>query len=205
MSDALEALIADGQGRDGAVAVADSIFMSKGIANSYLVASSEGDLLINTGLHFEAPEIKARFGRVSEGPLRTIVFTQGHPDHVGGWSQFDAPGVATIAQANHADVREYWRRLHPFYARRIAKLWGRSFDVDTSYLPPEPVITTAFIDSHAFDLGGRRFELYAVPGGEAIDALVVWLPEPRSVFMGNLMGPMFGHVPNLYTIRGDKI
>jgi alkyl sulfatase BDS1-like metallo-beta-lactamase superfamily hydrolase len=25
------------------------------------------------------------------------------------------------------------------------------------------------------------------------------------VFIGNLMGPFFGHVPNLYTLRGDKI
>ena len=66
-------------------------------------------------------------------------------------------------------------------------------------------MTTTFIDSHTFTLGGRRFELYAVPGGEATDALVVWLPGERTVFVGNLLGPVFGHVPNLYTIRGDKI
>ena len=34
---------------------------------------------------------------------------------------------------------------------------------------------------------------------------MVWLPEHRTVFIGNLMGPFFGHVPNLYTLRGDKI
>src|SRR5207253_1815165 len=89
--------------------------------------------------------------------------------------------------------------------RRIMKLWGRFTDVDTSYRPPEPVLTTSFIDSHCFELGGRRFELYSTPGGEATDALVVWLPEEQTVFIGNLMGPVFGHVPNLYTVRGDKI
>ena len=31
------------------------------------------------------------------------------------------------------------------------------------------------------------------------------MPEHRTVFIGNLMGPFFGHVPNLYTLRGDKI
>ena len=37
-------------------------------------------------------------------------------------------------------VREYWRRLHPFYVRRIAKLWGRfTGDIDTERHPPEPV------------------------------------------------------------------
>ena len=33
----------------------------------------------------------------------------------------------------------------------------------------------------------------------------MWLPHDRTVFTGNMMGPMYGHVPNLYTIRGDKI
>ena len=31
------------------------------------------------------------------------------------------------------------------------------------------------------------------------------MPEHRTVFIGNLLGPFFGHVPNLYTLRGDKI
>jgi alkyl sulfatase BDS1-like metallo-beta-lactamase superfamily hydrolase len=67
------------------------------------------------------------------------------------------------------------------------------------------VLTDSFIDSHVFELGDRRFELYSTPGGETTDALVVWMPEHRIVFIGNLMGPFFGHVPNLYTLRGDKI
>lgn len=180
--------------------------MSRGIANAYLVTTSEGDVLVNTGLPSEAPEIHSRFERASANPLRVIVFTQGHPDHVGGWSELTGPGVETIAQANHADVREYWRALHPFYAGRIARLWGLIRpDELAAALPPEADVTTTFIDSHALTLGGRYFEFYAVPGGEATDALVVWMPGERTVFVGNLLGPVFGHVPNLYTIRGDKI
>ncbi len=44
-------------------------------------------------------------------------------------------GVQTIAQANHGDVREYWRYLHPFYVRRIMALWGAFMDVDTAAAP----------------------------------------------------------------------
>jgi len=207
MPPSLDELVKQGEGRQDAVDMGDGIFMSKNIANSYLVTTAEGDVLINTGTDFEAEEIKARFGRASTGPLRLITFTQGHPDHVGGWSLFNADGVRTIAQANHVDVREYWRHLHPFYVRRIMALWGAFMDVETqsAQLPPEPLLTEAFIDSHIVELGGRRFELYATPGGETTDALVVWLPEHRTVFIGNLMGPFFGHVPNLYTLRGDKI
>src|SRR5882757_9176208 len=207
MPQSLDELVKQGEGRQDAVDMGDGIFMSKNIANSYLVTTPDGDVLINTGTDFEAEEIKARFARASTGPLRLITFTQGHPDHVGGWSLFNADRVQTVAQANHGDVREYWRHLHPFYVRRIMALWGAFMDVEThaAELPPEPVLTEAFIDSHTIELGGRRFEFYATPGGETTDALVVWLPENRIVFIGNLMGPFFGHVPNLYTLRGDKI
>jgi glyoxylase-like metal-dependent hydrolase (beta-lactamase superfamily II) len=202
----LDEIVKAGEGPQDAVDLGDGIFMSRGIANTYLVTTADGDVLINTGLDVEAPEIKARFARVSDAPLRCITFTQGHPDHVGGWSEFDGPGVETIAQANHADVREYWRHLHPFYVERIMKLWGRfTADIDSSSHPPEPVLSRTFVDRDAFTLGDRRFELHGTPGGETTDALVVWLPESRTVFVGNLLGPMFGHVPNLYTIRGDKI
>jgi len=206
MTPSLDKLVKQGEGAQDAVDLGDGIVMSRNIANSYLVTTSAGDLMINTGTDFEAPEIKARFSRISQGPLRMITFTQGHPDHVSGWSQFNQPGVETIAQANHRDVREYWRHLHPFYVRRIMKLWGAFVDVETAAatLPPEPVLTDSFIDTHAFELGGRRFELYSTPGGETTDALVVWMPERQTVFIGNLMGPFFGHVPNLYTLRGDK-
>src|ERR1700742_285829 len=207
MAPSLDELVKQGEGSQGAVDLGDGVFMSRNIANSYLVTTRDGDLLINTGTDFEAAKIKARFARVSNGPLRMITFTQGHPDHVSGWSLFNAPDVETIAQANHRDVREYWRHLHPFYVRRIMKLWGAFMDVEAAAapLPPEPVLTDSFIDTHAFELGGRRVELYSTPGGETTDALAVWLPEHRTVLIGNLMGPFFGHVPNLYTLRGDKI
>jgi alkyl sulfatase BDS1-like metallo-beta-lactamase superfamily hydrolase len=206
MKQPLNALIVkEGEGAQEAVALGDGIFMSRGISNSYLVTTSDGNVLVNTGMYNEAEEIKRRFALVSRSPIRVIVFTQGHADHVGGWSQLDAPGVETIAQANHADVREYWHRLQPLYTARTAKLWSRDItNVDRSYHPPEPVLTTTFFDSHAFTLGRRRFELYSTPGGETTDSLVVWLPEHRTVLTGNLFGPLFGHVPNLYTPRGDK-
>ncbi|MFZ4670306.1 MAG: alkyl sulfatase dimerization domain-containing protein, partial [Microthrixaceae bacterium] len=44
----------------------------------------------------------------------------------------------------------------------------------------------------------------ATPGGETFDSMVVWLPDCRTLCSGNLFGPLFGHVPNLVTIRGDR-
>ena len=67
---------------------------------------------------------------------------------------------------------------------------------------PEPTMT--FDDRLELTIGGRRLELLSVPGGETTDSLVVWLPDDRIAFTGNLFGPLFGHVPNLVTIRGDR-
>jgi alkyl sulfatase BDS1-like metallo-beta-lactamase superfamily hydrolase len=91
--------------------------------------------------------------------------------------------------------------------RRIMALWGAFMDVESmsADMPPEPVLTESFIDSYELQLGGRRFEFYATPGGETTDSLIVWMPQHRTVFIGNLMGPFFGQVPNLYTLRGDKL
>ena len=69
----------------------------------------------------------------------------------------------------------------------------------------EAQLDILFDDSHCFELGGRQFELYATPGGESLDSLVVWLPGDKIAVVGNLFGPIFGHMPNLYTLRGDKI
>ena len=157
-------LVNAGEGSQDAIDIGDGIFMSRGISNCYLVTTPDGDVLVNTGINFEAEETKRRFSEVSSNPIRVITFTQSHGDHLGGWGVFASPDVDTIVQENYDDVREYWRSFGPFYGRRTGKLWGGSIpQVDRPKAPPppmpEPVITTTFADRHAFEVGGRRFEL----------------------------------------------
>jgi alkyl sulfatase BDS1-like metallo-beta-lactamase superfamily hydrolase len=66
------------------------------------------------------------------------------------------------------------------------------------------VVDLDFEDTLTLEVGGRRMELISVPGGETTDSLVVWLPEERICLCGNTFGPVFGHIPNLVTIRGDR-
>ena len=201
----LNALIINaGQGRQEAVALGSDIYMSRCISNLYRVLTSEGDVLINTGISFNAEENHRRLSAVSDQPIAKIIFTQSHEDHIGGWHRFNAPGIETIAQTNFLHVRGYWGGLRPLMARRSRHLWSRD-QTRTVVEQPDPVITTTFIDTHRLELGGRHFELYSVRGGETLDSLVVWMPKERTAFTGNLTGPLFGHVPNLYTLRGDKI
>jgi alkyl sulfatase BDS1-like metallo-beta-lactamase superfamily hydrolase len=65
-------------------------------------------------------------------------------------------------------------------------------------------ITTRVHDSLAFSVGGREYVAFSVPGGETLDGLAVWLAEERTVWIGNLMGALWGALPHLSTIRGDR-
>jgi alkyl sulfatase BDS1-like metallo-beta-lactamase superfamily hydrolase len=197
-------LVRAGDGRQDAVPLEHGIFMSRDISNLYRIITPQGDVLVNTGMVFQGAENFRRFSAVSGNPVAKIIFTQSHDDHIGGWRYFNTPDTETIAQANFAHVRGYWRGLGDAMTRRSRRLWSGD-QKKTVTERPEPVITTTFHDSHQFELGGRRFELYSVRGGETIDSLVVWMPAERVVLTGNQMGPIFGHVPNLYTLRGDKI
>ena len=64
--------------------------------------------------------------------------------------------------------------------------------------------TISFDDSYSFELGGVQFEIIATPGGETVDSCVVWLPQHKILFSGNVFGPLFPHFPNINTIRGDR-
>ena len=199
-----------------ATRVADHIWMSEGTTNTYLVTTDAGSVLINTGLGIEAPVHKKCYERVSAAPLDTIVLTQGHYDLVGGVEHFKQEGTRVIAHRNLAACQADDERISGFRNRRNMRFFPdfvepmlRAEDRarELGYSPPQarakPDIT--FDDRYSFRVGGVRFELIWVPGGETVDSILVWLPEQRVLFSGNALGPLFPHMPNFHTIRGDRL
>jgi alkyl sulfatase BDS1-like metallo-beta-lactamase superfamily hydrolase len=189
----------------------DFIWLSESNSNVYLVVTSEGRVVINTGMGFEAPVHKAWFDSIDAGPLRYVVLTQGHVDHVGGVDVLREPGTRVVAQANNPSHQAYDARLAPFRARRSMFAFADSIRAagrasGGAAPPPQarPVPDVLFEDRFTFTLGGLRFELIAAPGAETEDSLLVWLPQHRICFTGNVFGALFGHFPNLVTIRGDR-
>lgn len=198
--------------QDRVVKINDFISMSIGLSNAYMVVTPAGRVIINTGMGFEALTHKKIFDAECAGPTPYIVLTQGHVDHVGGVALFREPGTQLIAQRNLAACQQDDRRIKQVRESQ-AYIWFRSvFDTvarDAGAPAPRfvqdvPVADISFDDRFDFELGGMRFEVLATPGGETIDSSVVWLPQHRILFSGNVFGPLFPHFPNFNTIRGDR-
>jgi glyoxylase-like metal-dependent hydrolase (beta-lactamase superfamily II) len=192
----------------------DHTLMSRSNSNSYLVETDDGDVVINVGTAYQGERHRERYEQLLGRPLRVrkIILGQSHPDHIGGWAAFDGAGVETIAHEYFPEGRLDRTRLAEFFQRRSSRIMGRKIGYTNDdarrhayFETPEPKVTTLLSDSYAFELGGRRFELYSVPGGETKDCLAVWLPGDRTVFTMNLLGALFPQIPHLSTIRGDRL
>jgi alkyl sulfatase BDS1-like metallo-beta-lactamase superfamily hydrolase len=201
----LASLVQAGSQQKEAELISDFIFMAKDISNAYLVTTSAGDVMVNTGFMDNAERTKGLLAPKRTGPLRYVILTQAHADHYGGVPQLREPGTLVIAERRFVDTWQYFHNLAPYLARRSAKLWSGTVKRGANPPPPPQVVPDIAVDRRfEFELGGRRFEVISTPGGEALDSLTVWMPAERVAFTGNLFGPVFLAVPNLVTVRGDK-
>jgi glyoxylase-like metal-dependent hydrolase (beta-lactamase superfamily II) len=190
------------------------IWVSTGLTNSYLLTTGDGRVVINTGMGFEGPVHRAHFDAVDVSPIRYIVLTQGHYDHVGGTDALRDPDTQVVAQANWAQWRDANDRLAAYRAGNAAFAWADAITAGLTHirertgidLPGQSAPTPDVVvdDVLMLRVGGRHLDLIATPGGETTDSMVVWLPEERVCLCSNLFGPLFGHIPNLVTIRGDR-
>jgi len=198
-------LVISGDQQKEAEPITGFIFMAKDISNAYLVTSSAGDVMVNTGFMDNAQRTKSLLAPHRIGTLRYIILTQAHADHYGGVPTMREPGTQVIAQRRFVDTWRYFNDLAPYLGRRSRKLWGTTIKRAANPPPPPEVIPDIVVDRrHDLEIGGRQFEIISTPGGETLDSLVVWMPKERVVFTGNLFGPIFLAVPNLCTVRGDK-
>ena len=71
-----------------------------------MLTTDEGRIVLNTGMGFEGPVHRANYDAIDTAPIRYVILTQGHVDHVGGIGTVADPGSEIVAQANWAT----WQR-----------------------------------------------------------------------------------------------
>ena len=197
-----------------AIEMGAGIWCSPGMSSTYLVTAGDARVLVNTGMWFEARTHKRNFDAVTTAPTRYIVLTQSHTDHIGGVGTFREEGTQLVAQSNITSCQADDERIHGLRVRRslpfFAEVMGQTGYArgDDATIPPVPkpaLADVTFDDTLDLTCGDRRLQLLSVPGGETIDSLVVWLPDDGVALAGNLFSALFGHFPNLATVRGDRM
>ena len=192
------------------VKISDSIYMAPTAGNVYMVVTPAGNVIIDTALADLAPEAKKLLVEESHVPVKYIILTHGHADHIGGIQLWKEAGTQIIAQRNYVEFVNYTARLEGFFAPRNSAAsshlqegvgpWAGNYGAKI-----DP--TVLFDEKYEFTLGGVAFELFSTPG-ETPDHLTVWIPAYKTAFIGDnyagisLPEPM--SFPNLYALRGTK-
>ncbi len=190
--------------------IAPDIWQSRGIGHVHLVATPEGNVVIDTGLFLQADHHRRVLGAVTSEPARYVVLTHAHADHASGVGPWVGGDTTIIAHARFPQTQRYLYELAPFQTRRNRIYYpgvipaSTSAEASRAMLPQvEPDLLVR--DVNAFELGGTRFEVIATPGAEGADSVSVWLPDRRILFTGDFLGPIFPMWPNLYSLRGETI
>lgn len=202
----------------GVVQVTEGVHMAIGfgLANSIMVEGEDGVIIIDTMETMEEGRaVREAFRAVVDKPVRAIIYTHNHTDHVFGAQAFVDEGVTPEVFA-HADTMDYVYRIitefRPVITRRSMRMFGNYLDDGVvinngigpflgigpdstlGILPP----TQTFEDRMSAEAAGVRFELVHAPG-ETNDQLFVWFPDLGVLAPGDNLYKTF---PNLYTIRG---
>ena len=187
------------------------------LASTALIHTPEGNVIVDTAISPpKAKEIKAALeAEAPKGPVKAVIFTHSHIDHVGGatvWAEEGAPIWATAVLPGHL-LKQYALYL-PIETIRGSRQFGRnvpSSKVPCSALGPRPdfdlmvesgmlLPTETFSGQKVLTIGGLTIELVEAHG-ETHDQLFVWIPEDDTVIAGD---NFYWSFPNLYTLRGTS-
>jgi cyclase len=140
----------------------DVWIINAGFVNVAVQVGSDGVLVVDTGTEAAAPKILAEIQRLAEGkPIRYIVNTHAHPDHVGGNVTIAKAGKSIIAgnfapQAGAGAANQAKIIAHENVQLRMTEGEGNQPPAPTMALPTD----TFFV---------KRFDLYF--DGEAVQLL----------------------------------
>jgi uncharacterized sulfatase len=200
--------------RQEVIEVTDGVYLAIGyaLANVIMIEGDDGLIIVDTTeSRLAAEQIKVEFDKISTKPVRAIIYTHSHPDHVNGAAVFagdDNPEIyshekarrenlpTSVGRAGRGGANQFGMQLAD--EERLNAGIGPKlvFGVGgAGYMAP----TQTFSDERMrFEVAGVEVELVYAPG-ETDDQIYVWLPQKRVLMPGDNFYRAF---PNIVAIRG---
>jgi glyoxylase-like metal-dependent hydrolase (beta-lactamase superfamily II) len=180
------------------VEVAPGVHWMAAGSNSAWIDTPEGVVMVDAG--FNRPDVVAAMRSTTNKPVRYVVYTHGHEDHVFNEARFAEISTAETQVVAHALVPE---RLSKY---EILQPHIRRTNRVQFHLPPQAEVRdvkyrypdVTYWDAMALT-PGRRIELFH-GRGETDDATVVWVPDARVVFAGDFLISSLPNLGNPYKV-----
>ncbi|MCH7561526.1 MAG: MBL fold metallo-hydrolase [Thaumarchaeota archaeon] len=197
--------------------VTDGVYSAVGydLANSIMIEGDDGIIIIDTLSTYEkAKEVITEFRKITDKPVKAIIYTHGHMDHVHGTGAFLEEGEDIEIYAHDSHLDFYINEnsvLGPIASMRSAHVAGAFLPQEgpdrannglfptavpgtISYVAP----TQTFSDELEIEISGVKMKMVFV-AGESSDQIFIWLPDKDVLLIGD---NIYAEIPNIYTLRG---
>lgn len=155
--------------------IADGLWMLTGAGGNIGVsAGPDGVFLVDDQYAPLTDKIKAAIATVSDKPVRFVVNTHWHGDHVGGNENLGKAGAVLVA---HENVRKRMSK------EQFIKLFNRT--VPASAAAALPLVT--FAESLSFHLNGEDIDAIHVPPAHTDGDVVVFFHKANVIHAGDLV------------------
>ena len=191
--------------------------MGYGHSNASFIVADTSVILIDTlDTDVRGARLAGIIAERTDKPVKTIIYTHGHPDHLGGAGAFAPSEPEVIAFAPARPLLPRTEQLAAILDRRGIRQFGyeltdaeaisqgigirEGFTVGEGVRRPLPPTTVYTEPAVRRTIDGFELLLCAAPG-ESEDQCFCWLDEHNVLFCGD---NYYGCWPNLYAIRGGQ-